>query len=318
MLPAQVNYDRATFQVKELREFGDHDYPYRALCSRLGLAAFISRHFHSLAVEEGHIEIRTTVGRFKIFPQGPSAAIHFFPRDRVSETHQLAAGDFQSVQRFAQGKIRLSPVGFQLAYDQEGDDNERWREAPINLAILTPALDHPLCIRFTTQVELEILETSREICKVVMRVFIRLVDEEPPEGTEAIEQWELIITVLRQSRDANFVHPNSVKMITEAYWGICTMASPDENARRRILSNIVDDFGDMLVIQRAEPAVSSARIKDCLKEFSEQYGLPYVCCFVAQAFLTSMNCSIFLTISIASPQLWLEFLTGPEVDVFVE
>ena len=96
------------------------------------------------------------------------------------------------------------------------------------------------------------------------------------------------------------------------------MASPDENARVRTLSSIGDDFGEILDIQRVEPIIKPARIKDYLKESFERYGLPYICCFVARAFLISMNCSIFLTISVASPQMWLEFLTGPEVDVFVE
>jgi len=267
MLPAQANYDRAIFQVKELRGLGDHEYPYKALCSRLGLAAFICRYFHSLAPAEGHIAIRITIDTFEIFPQGTSATIHFFPLDRVPETHRLASGDFQSVRRFAQGQIRLSSVAFESAHGREGPDDERWREAPMRLAILTPALDHPRCIRFVTQAELEMLEVSREICKVVMRVFIRFVDEEHPEGTEEIDQWETIMTVLRLYKDADFVHPDSVKMVTEAYWAICTMAFAVENERGRTLSNVMDDFGEILDILRAEPVVRSARVKDCLKEF---------------------------------------------------
>jgi hypothetical protein len=317
MLPAQANHDQATFQVKELQGLRDYGYPYRASCSRLGLATFICRHFYTLAAEEGHVEIRTTVGTFKIFPPAPSAMIHFFPLDRVPETHRLASGDFQSVRRFAQGQIRLSPVAFTIAHGREGSDDERWRIPPRRFMILTPSLDHPRCIRFVTQAELETLEASREICKVVMRVFIRFFDEEHPEGTGAIDEWESIMTVLRLYNDSDFVHPNSVKMVTEAYWAMCTMAFPVENERGRILHKVMDDFVDILDILKAEPVVRSAQVKNYLKEFFDQYGLPYVCCFVAQAFLASMNCSIFLTISIASPQLWLDFLTGPEVNVFV-
>lgn len=280
MLPAQANYDQATFQVKELWGLGDHEYPYRASCSRLGLAAFVCRHFYSLAAEEGHVEIRTTVGTFKIFPQGPSATIHFSPLDRVPETHRLASGDFQSVRKFAQGQIRLSPVAFTRAYDREGSDDERWRVAPKRFMIMTPALDHPRCIRFVTQAELEMLEVSREICKVVMRVFIRFVDEEYPEGTEAIDQWESVMIVLQLYNSADFVHPDSVKMATEAYWAMCTTAFPVEDERGRILGNIVDDFVEILDILRAEPVVRSARVRDYLKEFFDQYGLPclLLCC----------------------------------------
>jgi hypothetical protein len=318
MLPGQANCERAIFEVKQLRGLKDHEHLYRALCSRLGLAAFICRHFHSLAAQDGHVEIRTTVGAFKIFPQGSTAVIKFLPRDKAFETHQLAAGDFQNVQKFAQGQIRLSPFAFDRVYGREGGENERWKEIPIKLAILTAALDHPQCIRFVTQTELEILETSREICKVVMRTFIRLVDEEPLEGTEAFEQWELIMTVFRQSRDADFVHPDSIRIITEVCGGICKLVCPDDNARGQVLSKVVDDFGEILDILRGEPTARSARVRGYLKEFFERYGLPFVCCFVAQALIASTNCSIFLTISVASPQLWLEFLTGPEVDVFVE
>lgn len=267
----------------------------------MGLAAFICRHFHSLAAQEGHTDIRTTVSTFKIFPQGSSAVIYFNPRDRVSEAHQLAAGDFQCVRRFAQGHIRLIPAALELTSGQNGGSNERWKTSPIKLAILTPALDHLQCTRFATQTELEMLKTSREICKVVIRTFIRLVDEVSLEGTEAVDQWELVMTVLRQSRDADFVHPDSVKMITEAYWGICTKVCPDQNARVQILTNVLDDFREIVDTLTVDPTVRSAKVKDYLREFYERYGLPYVCCFVAHAMLTSMNCLIFLTIVVASP-----------------
>lgn len=316
MLPAQANYDQATFQVKELQGLRDYGYLYRASCSRLGLATFICQHFYALAAEEGHVGILTTVGTFKIFPPASRATIHFFPLDRVPETHRLVPGDFQSVRRFAQGQIRLSPVAFRVAHGREGSDDERWRP-PTRFMIVTPSLDHPRCIRFVTQAELETLEASREICKVFMRVFIRFVDEEHPEGTGAIDEWGSIMTVLRLYSDSDFVHADSVKMVTEAYWAMNTMAFPVQNERARMLTKIMDDFVEILGILKAEPVVRSAQVKDYLKEFFGQYGLPYVCCFVAQAFLASMNCSIFLTISIASPQLWLEFLTGADVNVLV-
>lgn len=125
---------------------------------------------------------------FKILPQGPTSTIYFFPRDKAHEPHRLAAGDFECVRSFTQGKIRLSGVAFGLPFDREGGDDERWEEASMKLAILVPGLDYPPCIRFTTQKELEMLATSREICEVIMRVFLRLVDDEPLEGTEQIEQ----------------------------------------------------------------------------------------------------------------------------------
>jgi hypothetical protein len=107
-------------------------------------------------------------------------------------------------------------------------------------------------------------------------------------------------------------------MVTEAFWAICTAAYPDEDTRLRILTLVIEDFQEMLDALRAEPIISSSRIHDYLEEFSRPYGAPYICCFVAQALLTSMNCSILLTISIASSQPWREFLTGPDTDVFIE
>jgi hypothetical protein len=183
---------------------------------------------------------------------------------------------------------------------------------------MVPSLDHPPCVRFTTRLELSLLEKSREICKMVMRVFTRCVSEDPPEGIKGMEDWELIITVLNQSRDSDYVHPLSVHMITEAFWAICTAACPDENTGGQILKLVIEDLEEMLDIVRGEPSIRSSRIRDYLEEFSDRYGLPYICCFVAQALLASMNCSIFLTISMASSQTWLEFFTGPDTDVFIE
>jgi hypothetical protein len=188
----------------------------------------------------------------------------------------------------------------------------------MRLAILVPSLDHPPCIRFTTQPKFILLEKSREICKTVMRVFVRRVNKEPPEGIEVMEQWRLIMPVLRQSKESDFVHPLRVIMITEAFWAICKAACPGENTRGQVLEVVVEDFEEMLDTMRAEPSIRSSRVKDYLEKFAEPYGLPYVCCFVALALLTSMNCSIFLTISVASSQTWLEFLTGQDTDLFVE
>jgi hypothetical protein len=269
MLPGQVNHERAIFQVRELRELRDHEYPYKARCLKLGLATFICRHFHSLEAQEGRVDIRTTIGMFKIFSHGTGVVISFLPRNRAPTTHQLAAGDFQSIQRFAQGQVRLSPLSFELAYHREAAENELWIKAAIDLVILTPGLDHPQCIRFTTQRELEILETSREICKAVIRIFIRLVEDKSLEGIEAFEQWEVVMPVFQQSRDADFVHPDSPKVISEACQGIFVIVCPDEKVRSRLLSHIVDDFRETLNTLRAGPAVTSTRIKEYLKGFFE-------------------------------------------------
>jgi hypothetical protein len=107
---------------------------------------------------------------------------------------------------------------------------------------MVPSLDHPPCVRFTTRLELSLLEKSREICKMVMRVFTRCVSEDPPEGIKGMEDWELIITVLNQSRDSDYVHPLSVHMITEAFWAICTAACPDENTGGQILKLVIEDL----------------------------------------------------------------------------
>jgi hypothetical protein len=318
MLPDQTNYNPAIFRTRELWRLRDCEHSYEAPCSRLGLAAFICRHFHSLAVKEAQIQIKTTVGTFKISSHGLSPLVSFFPQEKASETHPLAVQDFQNIQKFAQGQFRLSPIAYQKAYGRDRNDDERWVLAPMELAMLVPSLDHPPCIRFTTQPELILLRKSREICKAVMRVFIGHVNEEYPEGIEAIEKWELIMTVLKQSKDADFVHPQSVNMITEAFWEMCTAAYPEENTRAQILDFVHDDFQDMLHTLRAEPSIRYWRIKDRLGEFSEPYGLPYLCCFVAQALLTSMNCSIFLTISVTSSQEWLEFLIGPDTNVLIK
>ena len=56
------------------------------------------------------------------------------------------------------------------------------------------------------------LGISRGIRKVILRVFIRLVDEEAPDGIETIEQSQAIMTALRRARDVDFVHPDSVKV----------------------------------------------------------------------------------------------------------
>jgi hypothetical protein len=188
ILPDQVNYNPSVFRTRELRRLRDSEHPYKASCSRLGLAAFVCRHFHSIVVEEGHILIRTIVGTFKIFPHGLSSLIRLLPQEKASETHPLVVQDLQDVQRFAQGQIRLSPIGYRRSYGRDGNDDERWRLVPIRLAIMVPSLDHPPCVRFTTRLELSLLEKSREICKMVMRVFIRCVSEDPPEG---IKGWKI-------------------------------------------------------------------------------------------------------------------------------
>ena len=84
------------------------------------------------------------------------------------------------------------------------------------------------------------------------------------------------------------------------------------------MANVVDDFREILDSLRAEPTVRSAKIKDGLKEYIEQYGLAHICCFVTLALVSSMNCSKLLAISVASPQLWLDFLGKREFDVYVE
>lgn len=266
MLPGQINNNRAIFELRRLRS---HGHLYGASCSRLRLAAFICQNFYSLSEEEGHIEIRTTLGRFNIFPQGLSATIQF-PQNKAPNPHRLATGDFKSIQRFAEGKIRMSPDTYQRAYGLEGDDDERWLAGPMNLAISTPGLDHPSCIRFATQAELKLLETNRELCGLIIRVFIRHVNEEPPNGIDAIEHWELIMKFLEQSKDVRFVYPDTVKTITKIYWVICTIVSPDENTRIRMLSNVVDDLGEMLHSLWTESSIRSIRIKDYLKELVQR------------------------------------------------
>jgi hypothetical protein len=236
---------------------------------------------------------------------------------RAPATHLLASDDITSLRRFATGQIRLSSTAFELAFGRVGNDDERWTAMTIATAILTPSLDHPPCMRFTTQTEHHLLETSREFCKAVMRTFIRLVDEGCLTGTEAIDQWDLIMSVIRQFRDADFASPESVRMVTDAYWGICTMAMADQDARTRILRNVVEDLREMLDGAEVEPSVRSARVRDYLTNVFGRYGLPYVCCFAAHAFLVSMNCSIFLTISVVSPQLWLDFISSLEGDIVV-
>lgn len=317
MLPAQQNCTTAKFQVKQLPRLGDHEHLYRASCSRLGLADFICRHFHSLVAEEGHIEIRTTVGTFKIFPKGPNATVRFFPLEKTSETHRLAGGDFQCIQRFARGQFRVTFTVYNPTHSLQSLDDDRWRTGPISRVIQTPKLDHPKCIRFATQAELELLDKSRGICKAVIKVFIRLVDEEPLEGTGRIARWDQIMTILRQARNTDFTHSDLDRVIPD-FWKVCTVASQNENDAVRIMANVVDDFREILDSLRAEPTVRSAKIKDGLKEYIEQYGLAHICCFVTLALVSSMNCSKLLAISVASPQLWLDFLGKREFDVYVE
>jgi len=75
------------------------------------------------------------------------------------------------------------------------------------------------------------------------------------------------------------------------------MAYPDEIMRERILSNVADDFEEMLETLR-EGGAKSVRVKKFLKASLERYGLPYVCCFVGTALVTSTNCPQFLAISV--------------------
>jgi hypothetical protein len=138
----------------------------------------------------------------------------------------------------------------------------------MQLTIMIPTLDHPRCNRFITEMEIQMLESSHKICKLIKRVFIQLVDEEN---------------------------------------------------RTRILSNIIDDFEEMLInIPREERGARSVLVREFLKGFLDRSGLPYVCCFVSKTLLTTMNCCVFLDISVASPKMWFDFITGPEMDIFVE
>jgi hypothetical protein len=79
MVPDQANYKQAIFRTRGLSRLRDREHLYEVPCSRLGLAAFICQHFHSLAAVEDHIQIRTTVGTCKIFPHSRSSLIRFFP-----------------------------------------------------------------------------------------------------------------------------------------------------------------------------------------------------------------------------------------------
>ena len=97
-----------------------------------------------------------------------------------------------------------------------------------------------------------------------------------------------------------------------------TLACPDETKREQTLSNVADDFEEILDTPREDKGTKSVRAKEYLKGFLKRYGLPYVCCFVATALITSTNCSKFLCFSVSSPRMWLDFITGPEVDIFIE
>jgi hypothetical protein len=318
MLPGQANHAGAIFHKKNVLELTDTEYFYRATCSRSGLARLLCRFFSSISKHENVVRVRTTLGLFELFNERLGVFVRFFPQSRAGRAHHLAGMDFDGVKKFAQGMFRLSDTSFRLALHRDAMEDERWQsaanqDAALDLFMMTPALD-PHCIRFASPDDANKLRNKRAFAQLLMNSFLRLAaewDEEP------FPQFGLFKTVITQSSDSIFVHPDSVKLLSEAFWGLAPWPILRKWKGDSSLLGRWADFQEMEQDFIADWVGRHVRVRARLSALVEQHDVRYVAVLTSIALLVSMNCSITLTFSVESPRLWIEILSSPDAEIYI-
>jgi hypothetical protein len=319
MLPGQVNHAGAIFHIRNVLELTETEYLYRATCSQSGLARLICRFFSSISEHENVVRIRTTLGLFELRNERLGVFVHFLPQSRAAQAHPLAGTDFYGITRFAQGMFRLSDQAFGLAVGRDAAERERWQfaanqEATLDLFMMTPALDHPHCIRFTSPEDINKLRNKRTVAQLLMNSFLRLAAE---QTEEPFPQFELFTTVITQSADAIFSTRDAVQVLSEAFWGACTMVYPEEMERRLRITRAMADFQEIEQDFIADSVGRSTRVRAKLIALAEQHDVRYVAVLTSIALIVSMNCSVTLSLSLESPQLWINILSSPDAGVYI-
>jgi hypothetical protein len=77
------------------------------------------------------------------------------------------------------------------------------------------------------------------------------------------------------------------------------------------------DFREMEQDYIANPVGRLSKVRTRLDSLAKQYGMQYVAILVSIALISSMNCSVILSLSIESPRLWIEIVSPPDADVYV-
>lgn len=318
MLPGQANHGEAVFEAWELQSHIDDDHALDSSCSRLGLASFICRYFHSVTDEGGHIAVRTTVGKFEIPHSGQGTAIRFFPQIRAPETHRMSTGDALSICKLADGQIRLSQNAFSADHNGEkGNESARWRRVPIRRAILTPGLDLPPCVRFATQLEIDFLEKMREGSVAFIWAAIRFLDQ--GTGNNSTTR-SAIMRTLSDYRSGIYSSPVTASTASESHWIVSAAAigatgEGMQEIQRRMGPTAIDEFVEIL---NGRTHINARELDDLVTTLHLRHRFLGFAYFIAHAIVISMNCSILLSLSCASPHSWIDFLTSSEVNVYIE
>jgi hypothetical protein len=123
------------------------------------------------------------------------------------------------VQRSAQGKFRLGTEGYHLLYGRHSSDDDQWMPTLIDLIAITPDLDHPQCIRFTSLEDVNRLQVIQNFCTRRMNAYVNITADPEVDFTD----FELITTTITGTSNVKFVHSDSPRIVTEGFWGICTI-----------------------------------------------------------------------------------------------
>lgn len=319
ILPGQPRHSSAMFRKRSVLELSESEYLYRAKCSRSGLARLICRFFCSIQRHENVVKVYTTLGLFELHDKRLGMIVHYFPQSRAIQAHPFAGEDFVSVIRFAQGMFRLGDQAMRLAFDQDATVREPWQlaanqHATLDLFMMTPALDHPHCIRFASQDDISKLRNKRTVAQIVMNSFLRIAAE---QTEEPFPGFGLLTTVITQSADGIFSTLTAVPVLSEAVLGACTIAYPEEMERKIKITRAMADYQEMEQDFIAESIGRPAAIRARLRDLTEQYEIRYVTVLTAIALLVSMNCSVVLSLSVESPQLWIDILSALDEEVYV-
>jgi hypothetical protein len=159
------------------------------------------------------------LGLFKLRNKRLGVFVHFLPQSRAAQAHPLAGTDFYGITRFAQGMFRLSDQAFGLAVGRDAAERERWQfvanqKATLNLFMITPTLDYPYCIWFTSPEDINKLRNKRTVAQLLINSFLCLTAE---QTEEPFPQFELFTTVITQSADAIFSTCNAVQVLSKAF-----------------------------------------------------------------------------------------------------
>lgn len=316
ILPGQRRHTQAQFEDKNVNELGSPEQPYLSKCSRSGLTRLICRFFNSVSQHHDVTEIRTSVGRFTLQSEGFRTLVRFFPLGQGdhSPAHHLSNDDFDAVRRSAQGKLRLTPEGYQSMYEREhGSEDDLWIIATLDNMTSAAGLSVADCIRFISEENINTLQNIRDFAQQLMNGFIRVLDEKP----DSFDEFESAIPALRTCATRIIAGAESTHLVTDASAALISTAYPDLDVMTRRVKECWDTYLDMLEEFRQHPGETHSTIRATLRELLELHGAGYVCVVVFYGLLVRTNCTTILERAVQAPQLWLHMVAHPEGEVLI-